>query len=473
MYQLRNPDDTIAAVSTPMGTGGIGIVRLSGRQALDVAGRIFSAKSGRSVAEFKSATVHYGWIVRNSEMSDVRSRKMDIVDEVLLTVMRGPRSYTAEDVVEISCHGSAVSLKAILTLALENGARLAEPGEFTQRAFLNGRIDLTQAEAVLDIINAKTETFLRVSANQLKGELSSELEGIRERLMTVYTELEAVLNFPEDDIDSAGKEALRRALSEAEARIGKLLQTSGHGKILRDGMKIVICGKPNVGKSSLLNVLLRESRAIVTPIAGTTRDPIEESAQIKGIPLRLVDTAGILEPRDMIEEEAVRRSRLLMKSADLVLLVLDASREMTAEDKSMIDAVQGQNAVAVLNKCDLGRNIPSDELEKTFPGRRAVAVSALKKTGIEDLEEAIGSAVLRGEPADAGGVLVSNVRHIQALTACRASAGKAADLLQQGLSAEFVSEEIKTAVNALDSITGRNVDADLLDRIFSDFCIGK
>ncbi|MDO8580115.1 MAG: tRNA uridine-5-carboxymethylaminomethyl(34) synthesis GTPase MnmE, partial [Candidatus Omnitrophota bacterium] len=328
MYQFKDPQDTIVAIATPSGQGGIGIVRLSGPDAITIADQMFVAKSKRRAPDLKNFMVHYGWAVDPASNRE----SPDIIDEVLMTIMRSPQSYTCEDVVEFNCHGGMVVLKTLVATAIHHGARLAEPGEFTKRAFLNGRIDLTQAEAVLDIIQSKTESFLRVSTHQLKGELSTELEKIREELLLAYTEIEAIVNFPEDDIDAQGKQKLQHEITSAKHQVDRLLASSTQGRILREGIRIVICGKPNVGKSSLLNVLLKTPRAIVSQIAGTTRDTIEETAQIRGIPIQLIDTAGILEPRDLIEEEAIKRSHQSIQGADLVLLVLDGHEHASAED---------------------------------------------------------------------------------------------------------------------------------------------
>jgi len=467
MYQIKSLNDTIAAISTPGGIGGIGIVRLSGKKAVSIADKMFISRSGKRLDQATSHTIHYGWIVRDLKSSQER------IDEVLVTLMLAPRSYTKEDVVEISCHGGIVSQRAILSLAIKLGARFAEPGEFTKRAFLNGRIDLAQAEAVLDIIHAKTDAFLKLSTNQLKGELSAELEVIREQLMHIYVEMEAVLNFPEDEIDSQGRGKLFKDMEQCGKRIKKLLVSSEHGRILKEGIKIVLCGKPNVGKSSLLNVLLRQPRAIVSDIAGTTRDTIEESAQIMGIPLQLVDTAGILEPRDMIEQEAVKRSRMYMRSADLVLLILDASQGWTREDWNLSEGVKGQNVLIVVNKTDLKRQIKISHIKEVLGDVQIVEVSALEKAGIVSLEKAIIQNVWQSKTVNTHGLFVSNLRHIHALEDCDAILKKAQGFLKQELSLEFISEEIKAAVNCLDNITGRNIDADLLDNIFSQFCIGK
>jgi len=466
MYQYKGLDDTIVAISTAMGQGGIGIIRLSGQEAVGIVEKMFVAANKEMLSAAPSHTVHYGWIFSEGNQEDS-------IDEVLVTVMRAPRSYTTEDVVEINCHGGVAALRAILFLACDLGARLAEPGEFTKRAFLKGRIDLTQAEAVLDIIQSKTEAFLQVSAHQLKGELSSELEHIREQLMEVYVEIEAIVNFPEDDTE-VDKEARNFPLLEkAKKDVEQLLASSEHGKILKDGIKIVICGKPNVGKSSLLNILLKTPRAIVSDIAGTTRDTIEETAQIKGIPFQLIDTAGILEPRDILEEEAIKRSHRSMQSAELVLLVLDVSEPLTSEDEALIDKVKGRNVLVVLNKCDLSERIDARSVAAILGHQKIVKVSALNRIGMEGLEAAIVENVWHGKTVDTHGVLVSNLRHINALKSCQEGLVKAKNILREGLSLEFISEEIKMAVNDLDSITGRNVDRDLLDNIFTQFCIGK
>ncbi len=465
MPQFSHLDDTIAAISTPAGQGAIGMVRLSGQGALAIADKMFVARDKQKPSGMKSFTVHYGHVVRDKE----------VIDEALLTVMRAPKSYTKEDVVEISVHGGVAPVRTILKLAVELGARPAEPGEFTKRAFLNGRIDLAQAEAVLDLIHSKTEAFLRVSANQLKGELSTELEKIREQLMSVYTAIEAIINFPEDDVDTEKKWALslRERTQDAQTAIEQLLASADHGRILKEGIKVVICGRPNVGKSSLLNVLLRQPRAIVSPIAGTTRDTIEETAQIEGIPFQLVDTAGVLEPRDLIEEEAIRRSQISICGADLVLFILDASVALSVEDEKLFDLVRGRPHLIVLNKSDLKSFIDERKIKTVFTGALIVRVSALNKEGIKELEKQIIAQVWHGKVVDTHGVLISNARHIRALQEALAALSQAQESLKQKASLEFVSEEIKRAVNFLDAITGRHVDNDLLEQIFAQFCIGK
>ncbi len=467
-------EDTIVAIATPVGSGGIGVVRLSGQKALAVADKIFVGKGKDRPSEFKSFTAHYGWVIKKLEIKNQKSKsKNEIVDEALLTVMRAPRSYTREDIVEISCHGGVVSLRAILNLVLEHGPRLAEPGEFTKRAFLNGRIDLAQAEAVLDIIQSKTDAFLKMSVNQLKGDLTVELESIREQLSDVYTEMEAILNFPEDDVDGSDRRQLIAKVQKGIKRVGQLVASGEHGKILREGIKIVICGRPNVGKSSLLNVLLKQPRAIVSAIAGTTRDTIEETAQIKGIPFQMIDTAGILEPRDPIEKEAVKRSRMSINTADLILFVLDASCPLTGEDKILMAGIKDKNVLIVFNKIDLGSRLEESRLKKFLLGRRILKVSAQEKTAIEELEEAIVENVWHGRIKDSPELLISNVRHLNALKECAACLKRAGQSLHDHRPLELASEDVKTAVDRLDQITGRNIDSDLLDKIFSQFCIGK
>jgi tRNA modification GTPase len=488
-----NLDDTIVAISTALGPGGIGIVRLSGDKALLIVDQMFKSKNGRKVATFSNYTVHYGWVVKHRKKyasvcspqgHNEQTDKGDIMDEALVTVMRRPTSYTREDVVEISCHGGPIAVKAVLDLAVEQGARIAEPGEFTKRAFLNGRIDLTQAEAVLDIIQAKTEAYLRISTHQLKGDLAQELENIREMLLRVYTELEAILNFPEEDIeeqrqgvakpvDSQASRSLPGHIANARSRVEQLLETSEQGRLFKEGIRLVICGKPNVGKSSLLNALLRQPRAIVTEIAGTTRDTIEETVLLKGIPFQIVDTAGILDPRDSIEREAVKRSRLHMQGADLVILLLDGSQKLDQEDFAIIPSVKDSELIVVINKCDLVPVIDTKEIHELLPGKALLSVSALKKIGIEQLEKTIVDQALQGKAVDTSAIIVSNMRHITALKECARHLTPAEEMLRKGLTLELISEEIKAAIQELDKITGRYLDKDLLESIFSAFCIGK
>jgi tRNA modification GTPase len=465
MYQYKGLEDTIAAIATPAGQGGIGIVRISGHRAVDVADAVLRLNGNKTLAQCPSHTVHHGWAI------DPKSAIS--IDEVLVTLMRAPKSYTAEDVVEISCHGGMVVLTAVLKTVLSAGARPAGPGEFTKRAFLRGRIDLAQAEAVIDIIQAKTEMFLRQSQGQLKGELSIRLNAIREDLLKIYTMVEALINFPEDAIEAQGRRQILDRLDGQQKEISKLLEGRESGRILKEGIRIVLCGRPNVGKSSLLNALLKEQRAIVTGIAGTTRDVLEESAQIKGIPISLVDTAGILQPRDLIEEEAVKRSRLYIRSADLVLLVLDHNSPLQEQDMLLLEQLKTARVLVVVNKMDLESRIDTVVPEKIFGRQHVIKVSALQAESVRRLEAGIVDLICREKNLDTHGVLISNMRHIEALEEARKNLEGACRLMDQNVSLEFVSEDIKAAVNRLDAITGRNIDEDLLDRIFSEFCIGK
>jgi len=465
MYQYKGLEDTIAAIATPAGQGGIGIIRISGNEAIAVADAVLRLQGGKALVDSKSHTVHHGWVFD--------SKNGDHIDEVLVTLMRGPKSYTSEDVVEINCHGGMTVLHAVLHAVLAAGARLAMPGEFTKRAFLHGRMDLAQAEAVIDVIQAKTETFLRQSQHQLKGELSSQLQAMREELIKLYTMLEALINFPEDGIDAQGRAQITERINIQEKEVNRLLSSSHSGRILKEGIRIVLCGKPNVGKSSLLNALLKEQRAIVTPIAGTTRDVLEESAQMKGIPISLVDTAGILEPRDLIEEEAIARSHLYIKSADLVLLVLDHSRPLEEQDKLLMEQVKVVRVLVVVNKIDLKAQLDLSIPETLFGQDHLVKVSALDIKSIHEFETKIVDMIRKDNNFDAHGIRISNIRHVKALEEAQRNLQGALRLMKDNVSLEFISEELKSAVNQLDAITGRNIDEDLLNRIFSDFCIGK
>ncbi len=454
-------DDTIAAISTPIGQGGIGIVRLSGKDSLSIADKIFLPKDKEKPSAYKTRTVHYGWVLDRGK----------VIDEVLLTVMRSPASYTKEDIVEISCHSGIVVLREILDLVLASGARMAEPGEFTKRAFLNGRIDLGRAEAVLDIINAKTELALQSGLRQLQGALSDEINGLKDALLEAIALLEAHIDFPEEDIGSADKTKIGRVIKAAIKDLKILLDSVKHGKVLREGISAVILGRANVGKSSLLNALLKEERAIVTPIAGTTRDAIEEILDLKGIPLKIADTAGIIEPRDLIEEEAIRRTHRYFEKANLILLVFDASSPLTKQDKELIRKTSGKNVIAVLNKSDLKRRINEQEIKKRFAG--AVKISARTHKGLKELEEKIIEAVWEGKAGASDEVIVTNARHAQALREALASLERAGDSQKRDLSIEFIVEDLKLCRNHLGRITGETADDEILDKIFSEFCIGK
>ena len=458
-------NDTIAAVATPIGEAGIGIVRISGKDALAIADKLFVSRNKQKPSQAKTHTMHYGWII------DAASAGKEIIDEVILTVMRSPRSYTKEDIVEINCHGGIIALRSTLDVVLASGARLAEPGEFTQRAFLNGRIDLAQAEAVLDIIRAKTDSALKISLAQLKGALSKQISSIRRVILDVLSALEANIDFPDEEISPANLNGLAQHLKNTEQKLQGILQASGYGRILREGVNVVICGRPNVGKSSLLNSILRQERAIVTPVAGTTRDTIEEIINIKGIPIKIVDTAGIIEPRDLVEKKAVLRAKEYMRLADLVILVFDGSKKLTADDRELIKRLNKKTVLALVNKIDLKQKIEKDKIVEIFD--RFVSVSAKKNKNIRLLEDAIFDLICKARLFSPEPVLVTNLRHIECLKGVQKFIARAANSLDNALSFEFIAQDLKDALMYLDEIVGRRFSEDLLDKIFSEFCIGK
>lgn len=474
-------NDTIVAISTPVGESGIGIVRLSGKDALSIVDKIFLSKDGNKPSRFKTYTTHYGWIVENSKLKTPAcpagrqnakiKRPEEFIDEVILTVMRAPKSYTKEDVVEINCHGGIVALRRVLDLVLERGCRLAEPGEFTKRAFLNGRIDLSQAEAVLDIIKAKTDLALKLGVEQLKGILSKKINKIRAVLLDIVSQIEANIDFPEEEIDALNLKGLYCKLEDVSKGLEDILDTSRQGRVLREGINVVICGKPNVGKSSLLNVLLKQERSIVTPIAGTTRDTIEEVLDIRGIPIKIVDTAGIIEPKDIIEKKAVSRSKRYMELADLVILVFDGSRQLSQEDILLMKRLDSKPTLAVINKIDLRQKINKKYLLKRF--KNVVEISCLKNKNISLFEEEVTNYVWQGKAGSQEGIFISNLRHIQLLKKTARQISQALSSFKKGLSLEFIAQDIKEALFYLDDILGKRFCQDLLDKIFSDFCIGK
>jgi len=453
--------DSIAAISTPVGAGGIGIVRISGKDALQVADKIFRAKDGLKPSGFKTFTTHYGWI----------SDRDKIIDEVILTVMRSPRSFTKEDIVEINCHGGIIPLRAILDLVLASGCRLAEPGEFTKRAFLNGRIDLAQAEAVLDIIRAKTDAALKIGMEQLRGGLSKELNKARAMLLEGLTLIEANIDFPEEGLNKVDLEEAGGRLEEIAEEFKKIISGSERGRVYREGVRAVICGKPNVGKSSLLNALLKCERSIVTPVAGTTRDTIEEIIDIKGIPVRIVDTAGILKARGLVEKKAVERSKKHIGFADLVIVIFDGSRKLDKADFLLIKKLPKKPAIAVINKIDLAQKLDKKKILKDFACVIELSAKKLKNIGI--LEEAIADLVYKGRVVSNEPALVSNIRHIRSIREAQILVAEARNSLDNKTSLEFVAQSIKDALTRLDDILGKRFSEDLLNKIFSEFCIGK
>ena len=456
--------DTIAAIATPYGVGGIGIVRLSGPSVLAIARRLFTPK--KDSLQLVSHHFHYGEIVDPD--------KRVPIDEVLLVYMASPKTYTREDVVEIHCHGGYLIVQKVLELVLREGARLAQPGEFTKRAFLNGRIDLTQAEAVVDVIQARTTESLEIARQQLGGRLRKELAGIRDQLVGWVAALEAHIDFPEEELDPISREGMENGLRTAVMELGGWIDSYEEGKVLREGVSCAIVGKTNVGKSSLLNVLLREERAIVTPVPGTTRDVIEEVLNISGIPVRLMDTAGLRQGGDSVEIEGVRRTKERVADADLVLLVLDGSRELDRDDRAIFDEVQGKKNIIVVNKHDLPQILNLREVQELFPQDSLVSISALHQTGLGDLKEAVHRSLLRGKVRfSPDHLIVANVRHKNALINTRESLQRAREGIEQGTSFEFTAFELRSALEALGEIVGETATEEVLDRIFEQFCIGK
>ncbi len=455
-----HPTDTITAIGTPPGEGGLAVIRISGKEALMIAGRCFRpSRDGVRPDAVASHTVHHGHVVREGE----------VIDEVLLTVMRAPRTYTCEDTVEIGCHGGVVVTRRVLAAVLAAGARMAGPGEFTRRAFLNGRIDLTQAEAVADLIHARSELAARAATAQLAGHLSRRIEGMRDDLMLVLVHVEAHLDFPDEDIAPETGEALYRRMGVAREGLLGLLRTAGEGRVLRQGLRVAIVGCPNSGKSSLLNRLLGHERAIVTPIAGTTRDTIEESADIRGWPVVFVDTAGLREGVDEVEREGIRRSRQAAERAEVLLHVMDRARPWQAGDATLLEEFTGRRRVLVWNKSDL----PGCWEEITGSAECGVQVSCVTGSGMETLKDRIaalaGAGVLTGDAAE----VAIGVRHQEALRRAEEALARAMAAMVEGIPLDLVAIEIRMAVEAVGEVVGRTTTEDMLDRIFSTFCLGK
>ena len=457
-------DDTIAAIATPIGEAGLAVIRISGPQALSVADAVFSpvGKSSRKPSAAATHTIQYGNILRRGV----------VVDEVLVAVMRAPRTFTREDAIEITCHGGILPAKLVLDTVLEDGARLAEPGEFTRRAFLNGRIDLTQAEAVADLIHSRTELALRAANEQLAGKLSRRINELRDEMMQTLAHIEAHIDFPDEDITPDTMEQLLNRLEHGVAFMDELLRTAGEGQILRRGIRAAIIGRPNAGKSSLLNQLLGRDRAIVSPIPGTTRDTIEETANVRGLPVVFVDTAGLREARDEIEIEGVRRSRQTLESAELILHVFDVSEPLTSADEKYLSEFGGTKRILVRNKTDLPARLelPHDAREGNPP---IIDVCCLTGTGIEALKDAIKELVWSGEIKNEMLEVMVNSRHQDALKRGREAAARALEALRTDEGLEIAAMELRIGANAVGEIVGKTTTEDLLDVIFSQFCIGK
>jgi tRNA modification GTPase len=457
-----NSEDTIAAIATPLGIGGVGIVRLSGDKAVSIVDPIFRPAAGDSLASAESHRMLYGWIATEDGP----------IDEVLVVAMRAPRSYTREDVVEIHCHGGPLVLQTVLELVCWAGARLAEPGEFTLRAFFNGRIDLTQVEAVADIVRARSQAGLRVTANQLRGRLYEAIQGLKEELSHVAALLAAGIDFPEEDVVFAHREEIAARLDKGRTQLRELLRTAERGRILREGLAVAIAGRPNVGKSSLLNALLRENRAIVTEVPGTTRDTVEEAAEVGGVVLRLTDTAGIRTTADRVEKEGIARSRRALDEADLVLLLLDGSEPLTGEDTALLDEADPEATLVIVNKRDL-MAAPRPAWAERLAGFEYTALSTLTREGLDDLEAHVRRRVFRGEVPVSEHGMITNLRQKQAAQQALEALEAAREGLEGNIGDELLAIDLQRALDALGAIVGETTADDLLNRIFAEFCIGK
>ena len=454
-------DKTIAAISTPAGRGGISVIRISGNNAVEIADAVFSG-SGK-LADAKSHTVHYGFIKHNGET----------IDEVLTTVMRAPKTFTREDVVEISAHGGTVTAKRVLDAVIAAGAELAEPGEFTKRAFLNGRIDLSQAEAVIDIINAENDLSRKNAVSQLEGSLSREIKEIRASLVHLAAAMQVIIDYPDEDLADVTSEDILDTLTVCKNRADKLLMTADSGALIRDGIRAAIAGKPNVGKSSLLNALARYDRAIVTDIAGTTRDTIEERVDFGGVPLVLIDTAGIRETEDAVEKIGVERSRQSVAESDLVIVMIDGSRGIDNDDLEIIEATKDAKRIILINKNDLGKGKCSDEVRKIADSGSVIEISALTGEGIDRLKDEISAMYNLGELEHGSGAVITNARHKSALIKAAAALESGINALHADMPTDIASIDINEAIEALGEITGETVSDDIVRDIFHSFCVGK
>ena len=460
-----NEWDTIAAIATPRGEGGVGIVRVSGSLAIPIACQIFRSPRHISPAELPTHTLNYGHVVQSSSG--------EVIDEVMLGIMRAPKSYTAEDVVEFNCHGGTVPLRGVLELTLKAGARLAAPGEFTKRAFLNGRLDLAQAEAVVDLIRSKTDLTRQIAIDQLSGKLSHTVNALNDRLANLLAEVEASIDFPEEELDFMDLTVMKQTAQDILDDLDRLIATASDGKLLREGVNIAILGRPNVGKSSLLNTLLQEDRAIVTEIPGTTRDTIEAPLNLGGIPLNLIDTAGIHQTTDVVEQQGVMRSKTYLDRADLLLIMFDSSQSLTEEDRELLRAAKIRKSILVLNKIDLPIVTTPVDLHADAPQKPVVQTSLLAGKGVEELKSAVHQELLEGEAIWGDSPIVTNVRHYDALRRGRLALGHAIESFTQQMPPDLVAVDVRSSLDCLGEIAGKTTTEDILGRIFSQFCVGK
>lgn len=456
--------DTIAAISTPPGEGAISIVRLSGDQAIAVVKKIFS---GRDLTKVASHTINYGHIINPETKQEI--------DEVMVSVMRAPKTFTREDIIEINCHGGIVPTNQILQLVLSSGARLAEPGEFTKRAFLHGRIDLSQAEAVMDLIRAKTDRSMKVALNQLDGNLGHLIKNLRQDILDVLAQVEVNIDYPEyDDVETLTTKMLQEKAVEVKQRIKQLLTTARQGKILREGLATAIIGRPNVGKSSLLNHLLHEDKAIVTDVAGTTRDVIEEYVNVHGVPLKLIDTAGIHQTEDKVEKIGVERSKQAINQADLVMILLNNSEPLTTEDRQLLELTADKKRLILLNKSDLPNKLEISQVQQMVdPKTQILQASVLKNQGLDQLEQVITDLFFGGIENSQTTVMVTNARHIALLKKAEQALDDVLRGIKQGMPVDLVQIDMTNCWELLGEITGDSYQDELLDQLFSQFCLGK
>ncbi|MEJ7186323.1 tRNA uridine-5-carboxymethylaminomethyl(34) synthesis GTPase MnmE [Staphylococcus epidermidis] len=456
--------DTITSISTPMGEGAIGIVRLSGPQAIEIGDILYKGK--KKLSEAETHTINYGHII-DPETNET-------VEEVMVSVLRAPKTFTREDIIEINCHGGILTINRILELTMTYGARMAEPGEYTKRAFLNGRIDLSQAEAVMDFIRSKTDRASKVAMNQIEGRLSDLIKKQRQSILEILAQVEVNIDYPEyDDVEDATTDFLLEQSKRIKEEINRLLETGAQGKIMREGLSTVIVGRPNVGKSSMLNNLIQDNKAIVTEVAGTTRDVLEEYVNVRGVPLRLVDTAGIRDTEDIVEKIGVERSRKALSEADLILFVLNNNEPLTEDDQTLFEVIKNEDVIVIINKTDLEQRLDVSELREMIGDMPLIQTSMLKQEGIDELEIQIKDLFFGGEVQNQDMTYVSNSRHISLLKQARQSIQDAIDAAESGIPMDMVQIDLTRTWEILGEIIGESASDELIDQLFSQFCLGK
>lgn len=451
--------DTIVAISTAIGNSGIGIIRMSGEESFEIIKKIFKTKK----LNITPNTINYGYIVNREE----------IIDEVLVSFFKAPKSFTTENMCEINSHGGIIVMDKILQLCIENGARMAEPGEFTKRAFLNGRIDLSQAEAIIDLINSKSEKEAKISVKQLEGKLSKKLKNIKENILEILVDIEASIDYPEYDVEEVTNKKALDAMEEIKEQINELKRTFDNGKLIKEGINVAIIGRPNAGKSSLLNAILKEDRAIVTEIEGTTRDTIEEFIQIDGIPIKIVDTAGIRETDNIVEKIGIKKSIETAEKADFIIIIIDASKNLTNEDKKILEITKQKKGIILLNKMDLDIKIKEDEIYKITENKKIVYISAINKEGIENIFSVISEMYKFNEIEVDNSLTITNNRHKSAIINMLASVNKSINAINDNMPIDVITIHITEILSEIGKITGESVSEDVINEIFKKFCLGK